>query len=837
MRFLYRNISFLLLFAATSLCGGEKNPFSYNFDDQGRLISVEHDRDGVKHLTVQKKYSFNAGKDAITTIFADQSSLVEENGKDGNRKRIWLDSAGKEVLCQEFEPIDAHGAFRLTQKASGKVQIIEWELDAEKHLTCVRVGKRATQYVYDAEGKLQTKKTPLHTIHYRWDGSSLMEMWSEDETLHYKFAYDVEGRQEIFIDLINQKEVRQSFDQEGRLVVDGEEGKTCFMSYDEDGGLSSIRLADGSLITYEEVGNKIYVHRGSWSAEQKEKDRSTTPICCREEKIVHKDPLGEWTEELSYDALNQLAGEKGEFNESYSFSPFGTIASKDGVDSRYNEDDDPITIGESSCVYDEDGNVIVQEISGEKTEFSYDALGRVSSVRCGKSEERYRYDALSRLQAIRFYEERELKACKELVWVGECELGAKEGSRFSELKIPDLYLDTTLGIELDGVMYSAECDARGSLIALYNHDDLVQVCRYSAFGLIHAYDQAGEEVDPISPWLYSGKRLLTTSGLYDFGNRRYDPIFMRWCEKDPLGMADGTDERMYARNNPAYFLDVAGLFAFPIEWSAFKEGVSQAYHKIISSTWKSFTFTKNQLDWFLEMRDGFEDVAFQVVGEKWSQLIGYNPDTSMEAVCGKEEKHPKARITFINGILNWSADTEYSANIVSEAHGGTAVHYVYSATQGFTNDVVRGIMAQAGVASQQAKLLASMWKRLIEEMGGVEGGGIILHYAHSLGATDTYNALHLLTPEERNMIRVTTFGGSTMICEGLCAKSENYVSTKDGVPILDLVHYISSSLGKMTNVHFLPSDSSPLLDHLFYGKTYRTVLELLGQEFQVEFGQ
>ena len=133
-------------------------------------------------------------------------------------------------------------------------------------------------------------------------------------------------------------------------------------------------------------------------------------------------------------------------------------------------------------------------------------------------------------------------------------------------------------------------------------------------------------------------------------------------------------------------------------------------------------------------------------------------------------------------------------------------------------------------------MLVDLWRDLIDEMGGTDGGGTILHYAHSLGATDTLNALHLLTPEERKCIRVATFGSPTLIDDGACGKVDNYISLKDGVPIIDYLRYYDGLHGKQANVHFIPSDSSiPFADHLFDGKTYRSMLEMLGHLAQEEF--
>jgi hypothetical protein len=88
--------------------------------------------------------------------------------------------------------------------------------------------------------------------------------------------------------------------------------------------------------------------------------------------------------------------------------------------------------------------------------------------------------------------------------------------------------------------------------------------------------------------------------------------------------------------------------------------------------------------------------------------------------------------------------------------------------------------------------------------------------------------------EERKMIRMSTFGSPTLLSEGICGQVDNYVSTKDGVPILDFPRYFRGG----TNIHFVPSEypgAFPFTDHYFTGKTYGRVVEELGHKFQEEF--
>src|SRR5262249_19004799 len=48
------------------------------------------------------------------------------------------------------------------------------------------------------------------------------------------------------------------------------------------------------------------------------------------------------------------------------------------------------------------------------------------------------------------------------------------------------------------------------------------------------------------------------TGLMQCGRRAYVPWLGRWASPDPLGVVDGTNGFVYARNNPLVFVDRAG---------------------------------------------------------------------------------------------------------------------------------------------------------------------------------------------------------------------------------------------------------------------------------------
>jgi hypothetical protein len=139
-------------------------------------------------------------------------------------------------------------------------------------------------------------------------------------------------------------------------------------------------------------------------------------------------------------------------------------------------------------------------------------------------------------------------------------------------------------------------------------------------------------------------------------------------------------------------------------------------------------------------------------------------------------------------------------------------------------------------------LLAQLWKELIEEMGGIEGGGVIIHYAHSLGGTETDRARELLTPEEQQMIQVVSIGSATMIRDQGFRNVTNYVNTLDGVCFLDPIGRIRNLFDPNSNVRLLRAHWNgwqpwTLLPyhHPLYIATYTNILYELGKQFLLDY--
>lgn len=266
---------------------------------------------------------------------------------------------------------------------------------------------------------------------------------------------------------------------------------------------------------------------------------------------------------------------------------------------------------------------------------------------------------------------------------------------------------------------------------------------------------------------------------------------------------------------------------------------SGALYSLLNAT-SSIYASLNNFVWNIEeIESRLAERIHQSLGTVLLTMSGWHMFTPEAGTYGKGEINDKVRITMINGILNLPETCEESLDLISNAHNGTNLHYIFRPTEGWTWDLLKSLFVKIGYVSESSKLLAQLWKELIQEMGGTEGGGLIIHYAHSVGGTETYAASSLLTPEERKMIRIISIGSASMIPDTLGHESVvNYVSLRDGVCLLDTHGYLNGLVSSESNVVFLGDlYGVPLVDHLMTMDTYRELIENLGKKFLEDHGK
>jgi hypothetical protein len=199
---------------------------------------------------------------------------------------------------------------------------------------------------------------------------------------------------------------------------------------------------------------------------------------------------------------------------------------------------------------------------------------------------------------------------------------------------------------------------------------------------------------------------------------------------------------------------------------------------------------------------------------------------------GKGEVSNQIRVTYVNGVLNEAAHVDYAAKVISEAFGGVNVHYVHNNTSGLFTDIIETLDVKFGFFSDSAEALVDLWRELIAEMGGVEGGGRIYHMAHSGGSMHTKAAAEMMSPEELAMIEVVTYGAPFMVENPNFISVTNYVSKRDGVGLMGAALNPSAAtiVGEL-------EEGPPFLDHIFTDGTYLGLLYLNGARFADQYGR
>ncbi len=729
--------------------------------------------------------------------------------------------------------------------------------------------QKTYKYTYSLSGELETVTKPDGVILvYEYDEMGhLTALFSSDSSVSYQYSYDAQGNLCSIKDIAARKEVKRSMNSFGKIVDESLDDEIrLHNSYDNQGRRTCLELFDGSSVVYEydaaflksvtklSKGNELYKHEYqahdksgrlisskligdtgtamySWDVkgrnnaiatnywfetldfnEKGQPERALTTVCYAQEEYS-----------LSYDEKGQLRQESGQQQNIYTYDTIYNRLQHNHSSYAVNGINQLLQCDDTQYVYDANGNLIEKIGAAARVLYRYDAMDRlVEYVSPNTMRVVYTYDGLHRRLTKDVYAWDKKKAFWDtpeqyrFVYDGDNEVGLvdKKGAVL-EWRTLGTGLGAELGaavaIELKGKTFVPIHDYRGCVRCLIDKDTglVEEYYYYSGFGEEKVFDSTGAELESsINPWRFSSKRHDAESKLVFYGKRYYDAAIGRWTTPDPIGHSDHTNTYAFVHNDPMTQSDLYGLYSIDTFTSTMQD---------LWSDLKSF-FTY-QFDYITQREDvdffDLERMGKNLIGPTLFTISGYYAEHPFGGVYGHGEFNDKKRITFINGILNDKVFLETTLEMISKTHGGSNIHYTYRASQGWTKDFLRCVFIKLGFVSSDARRLAFTWKRLIEEMGGPGKGGVIIHYAHSIGGTETASARSFLTQEEQQMVRVITFGSATLVPDGGFKSVINIVSWHDGVCYFDPWHYALALFGWQTNVIFIDAreDSWPMCDH------------------------
>lgn len=757
--------------------------------------------------------------------------------------------------------------------------------------------QKRTCYLYDAWGQLQSIVKPNGVAlnrTYTPEGQ-LETLSATDNSLFYIYKYDASGNVVEVVDAINGGVTTRQYNAHKKVVAETlGNGLSLLNYYDLQGRRQQLTLPDNSAIQYvfdaaylkqidrvTDSSQLLYSHiykeyspsgtllsssligdLGDLAFTYDDQGRKKAITCPYWSEYIEYDSIGNVkqaifqegkhtrTHQYEYDLKSQLTRESGSFNNTYGYDSAHNRIAKNDDEGEVNDLNELIRMGDSHHCYDANGLLVNKKIGGLTVFYTYDALNRLKEIINHNTAVLYTYDAFGRRlsKTIRQWDDDTGKwmDCKTLrfLYDGDLEIGAVDASgAIVELRVLGTGLGADIGaavaIELNGAVFAPVHDHMGSVSCLIALDErtMSESYTYSAYGEVQMRDKNKKKIDDSylnNPWGYCSKRKDPETDWLFFGKRHYDTRNGRWTTPDPLGFADGMNRYAYVLNNPLNRLDLYGLWSFADLWNTTINAIKTMMDSISSLARQANTFVNN-LSLINYLKGSHEGCLEGLLGKTYLCFAGYYNESAETGVFINGDQHSKVRITAINGLFNLKEDLIYSTEMIAISHNAS-IHYVFRPSKGWTLDILKSSLIKFGFVSTPARQLAALWKKLISEMGGPGQGGLIIHYAHSLGGSDTYIARELLTPEEQGMIRVITVGTASFIPNVGFESVVNYVSVRDGVSFTDPIGYIHSLIAKDTNVVFIGSlYGIPFIDHLLTQDTYKGLIQFLGEKFREEF--
>jgi len=304
--------------------------------------------------------------------------------------------------------------------------------------------------------------------------------------------------------------------------------------------------------------------------------------------LTVQQPSGSWSQSYGYDLDSQLASAVGTGGEStenlgYTYDAGWNLAQRtqNGVPTAFQADalNRLTSVGAASYTYDSNGN-LTGENGGANRNFTYDDESRLVSVMWGSGWylTEFTYDGLGRMRkrVEKYYSGGQYSTYDTVYYVYD---GMRVVQERNSSNTPTVAY--TRGNDLSGSLEGAggiggllarsdqysggswnrhvfyHADGNGNITALANSAGTLQA--------LYRYDPYGRATYTWGPlgganvYRFSSKMFHSSSGLYHYGYRFYDPNTQRWLNRDPIEEDGGINLYRFAGNEPVMSFDSSGL--------------------------------------------------------------------------------------------------------------------------------------------------------------------------------------------------------------------------------------------------------------------------------------
>ncbi|MDE1852572.1 MAG: RHS repeat protein [Thaumarchaeota archaeon] len=560
--------------------------YSYTYDSVGRPLS-QTNPDGSRS----------------TVYYNDNANTVVTKDPDGKEVAMSYDWNGRLEATLQFAtatmPVgtshtyDLAGNLLSTTNGDGQVTTFRYD-DLDRLTQVVNPDGNSMEYAYDGVGNLVSKTTPNEaTIGYAYDSASRLvgitypggtltsytydqdgNVLSVSSTLsgatQDAFSYDAMGRLTsttmsvaggsyttsygydqagnlVSVTYPDGLVVPMSYDFENRLTAVGSRGSVASFSYNLDGTIAQVGFGDREVQSY------TYDSRDRVTSIL-DAYHKTAPMNLTYTYDAAGNVVGINSEAFAYDGMNRLVSATGGWGT--------TTYAYDGAGDMLASTTGGTTTGYAGCGYyansatantwmtcstDKNGNIVSK--SGGWT-YSYDYEDEmVSAALNGVARQTNVYDGLGNrvetsgtgstvftYQGVDLLFERNLTA-----WT------ATDHVYGDGMQLAKVVGGTTTYFHEDrlGSNRAETSAAKGKVTTQFSSD-------YQPYG--QNYGATGSE-----PFQFADRMVDSSTGLYYFNARFYDPSIMRFMQKDPGG--SDASPYMYADDNPLGYSDPTGLQA------------------------------------------------------------------------------------------------------------------------------------------------------------------------------------------------------------------------------------------------------------------------------------